>query len=308
MNSTEKTAFIKNLAAEFGFAACGISRVEELTEEASRLEAWLKRNLHGQMNYLADHFDLAIDPRKLMPETKAVISLAHNYYPGDEQGDDDSFKLSIYARGRDYHNVIRKKLKNMTRDMRERLGEIAVRICVDSAPIMEKVWAARSGLGWIGKNGNLINARRGSYFFLAELLVDMEPDYDPPAFDHCGKCRACIDACPTEAIIEPYLIDSRRCISYLTIEHKGDLPANMAGTYRDWIFGCDICQQVCPFNRFSVLHREKAFAPHPDLLSMTRTEWLNLSLDHYREMFEGSAVGRTGYDGLMRNIRFADKK
>lgn len=306
MNKAETTIYIKSLAGELGFASCGISRAQELGPEASRFDRWLSDGKQGQMNYMRDHFDLYLDPRKLLPEAKSIVSLTYNYFPGSDEIPDDSFKISIYAHGRDYHKVLKKKLNLMSRRIHERIGEVPTRACVDSAPILEKAWAARSGLGWIGKNGNFLISRRGSYFFLAELLIDLELDYDSPEFDHCGKCRLCLDACPTGAIVEPYVVDARRCISYLTIEHKGELPREMSGTYQDWIYGCDICQQVCPFNRFAAPHGEEAFDPHPRLLSFTREQWRTLSPERYEALFTGSAVNRAGYEGLKRNIRFVD--
>jgi len=307
MNKKEKTDIVKSSAQKLGFSACGISPADFLEDEAPRLEAWLKRNLYGDMHYMADHFDLRLDPRRFMPGTRSVVSLLYNYHRPLREDEKPAYRISQYGYGRDYHRVLKKRLGQLTELIRKEIGEVQARSCVDSAPVMEKAWAMKSGLGWNGKNGNLINKRRGSYFFLSELLLDIELNYDRPATDHCGKCRRCIEACPTGAIIEPYLVDASRCISYLTIELKSDIPEKMKGKYSDWIFGCDICNDVCPFNRFAAAHREPDFEPPPEIFSMTADDWHKLTPRKFEELFRGSALTRAKYAGLMRNIRFLRK-
>jgi epoxyqueuosine reductase len=305
MDKTETTRLIKETAVELGFAACGISRVEKLDIEARRLEKWLERKGHGQMHYMADQSDVRIDPDRLLPGAQSVISLAHNYYqPGRETA---GYRIARYAQGKDYHRIITRKLQKLAETVNSAAGDVQMRCAVDSGPIMEKAWAARSGLGWIGKNGLLINPRSGSFHFLAELILDIELEFDQPISDHCGTCRRCIDACPTKAIVEPHVIEASRCISYLTVESKGDLPEDMAGTYSDWIFGCDICQEACPFNRFAQPTDEQAFQPRPDIFHMTVDDWRRLTPRKFEELFQGTPVKRTGYEGLMRNIRFLNQ-
>jgi epoxyqueuosine reductase len=302
MDKIETTRLIKEAAVELGFAACGISRAEKLDIEARRLEKWLQRKGHGQMYYMADQSDVRIDPGRLLPGAQSVISLAHNYYqPGRETA---GYRIARYAQGKDYHRIITRKLQKLAETVRSAASDVQMRCAVDSGPIMEKAWAARSGLGWIGKNGLVINPCSGSFHFLAELILDIELEFDQPISDHCGTCRRCIDTCPTKAIVEPYVIDASRCISYLTIESKGDLPEDMAGTYSDWIFGCDICQEACPFNRFAQPTDEPAFQPRPDLFHMTVDDWRHLTPRKFEELFQGTPVKRAGYEGLMRNIRF----
>ena len=307
MDTIEKTRLIKAAAADMGFSFCGISRAEYLEGEAPRLEKWLERNMCGDMLYMADHFDLRLDPRRYMPGVKSVVSLLYNYYRPRPEQENAAYRISTYAYGMDYHRVIKKKLTKLIEYIRSEVGDVEARSCVDTAPIMEKVWAARSGLGWIGKNSSLILKKSGSFYFLAELLLDIELDYDAPAADHCGKCRRCIDACPTGAIVEPYVVDACRCISYLTIELKTAIPEEMAGKYSDWIFGCDACQNVCPFNRFSTPHQEPAFEPPPDIFEMTVENWRKLTPRRFEELFQGSAVKRAKHEGLMRNIRFLNR-
>jgi len=307
MDIKETTQLIKTGAAELGFSACGISRADFLTAEAPRLEEWLKRNMCGNMLYMADHFELRLDPRKYMPGVKSVVSLLYNYHQPLPEKEQAAYRISTYAFGRDYHLVLKKKLAKFIEYIRAEIGEVQARSCIDSAPIMEKVWAARSGLGWIGKNTNLINKKLGSFYFLAELLLDIDLEYDQPTTDHCGKCRRCIDVCPTGAIVEPYILDACRCISYLTIELKTAIPDELAGKYSDWIFGCDACQDVCPFNRFATPCQEPAFKPPPDIFAMTIDDWRKLTPRRFEELFQGSAVKRAKHEGLMRNIRFLNR-
>jgi epoxyqueuosine reductase len=307
MNLKECTELIKNEAAALGFSACGISKADFLESEAPRLEEWLKRNLCGNLLYMADHSELRLDPRKYMPGARSVVSLLYNYYSDIPDKEKAAYRISCYAFGRDYHLVIKKKLNQLIDTLRGKIGEIEARSCVDTAPVMEKVWAARSGLGWIGKNCNLIRPDSGSFYFLAELLLDIDLEYDSPAVDHCGKCRRCIDICPTGAIVEPYVVDACRCISYLTIELKTAIPEEMTGKYSDWIFGCDLCQEVCPFNRFATPHQEPAFKPKPEIFEMSVDQWRKLTPRRFEELFQGSALKRAKHEGLMRNIRFLNR-
>lgn len=294
---------IKQKARDLGFLACGIAQAGFLEEEAPRLERWLQAGHHGGMGYMANHFDMRLDPRRLVEGAKSVISLAYNYHTPPKQEDPDAPKLSTYAYGRDYHKVVKQRLKPLVAFIHERYGDVALRTFVDSAPVLEKAWAQRSGLGWVGKHTNIIRQGVGSYFFLCEIILDLELEPDAPVMDHCGTCRRCIDACPTEAIT-PYAVDGSRCISYLTIELKDAIPAEMAGRLNDWAFGCDICQQVCPWNRFSTPHSEPQFAPKPELMRLSRDEWHGMTELVFDRLFEGSAVKRTQYNGLQRNLRF----
>lgn len=297
---------IKNEAAQLGFTACGIASAEKLEKEADDLRRWLELGWHGDMDYMAAKFDLRINPLRLMPEAKSVVSLLCNYYPGHVSMPTDSFLIARYAYGRDYHAVLREKLTALAGRINEEMGHVSVRACVDSAPLMEKAWAARAGLGWIGKNGLLLTPHSGSFLFLAALLVDLELECDRPMANHCGRCRRCLEACPTKAIVEPGFIDARRCLTYLSIEHKGPVPVLTPGHRGARIFGCDICQEVCPFNRFARPHQEPDFAPSPELLTMTKDDWRNLTEEKYNRLFAASAVRRTGYEGLKRNITLAD--
>lgn len=297
------TQLIKTEAKRLGFLSCGISKAQFLEEEAPRLEKWLNKNMHGQMSYMQNHFDKRLDPRKLVEDSKSVVSLLLNYYP-DQTQTEDSYKLSKYAYGTDYHFVIKDKLKQLLAFINEEIGEVYGRAFVDSAPVLDKAWAAKSGLGWIGKHSNLLSQKTGSFYFIAELIIDLELDYDNPTTDHCGTCTACIDACPTQAIVEPYVVDGSKCISYFTIELKDELPANMKDKFDDWMFGCDICQDVCPWNRFSKPHNESLFNPHPELLSMTKNDWEDITKDVFNKLFKNSAVKRTKFSGLQRNISF----
>lgn len=298
------TAAIKRLAARLGFAACGIARADFLEQDAMRFEHWLGHGMHGEMEYMADHLDMRLDPTQLMPGARSVVSLAYNYFRLPTESPVSPYLISLYAYGRDYHRVLRRKLREMISAIRHEIGEVEARICIDSAPITEKTWAAEAGLGWIGKNSLLLMPRAGSYHFLAELILDLELDYDRPKGDHCGVCRECMDACPTGAILEPYVVDARKCISYMTIEMKSEIPESMAGAYSGWVFGCDICQQVCPFNRFATPHREPQFEPRPEIFTMTAEQWHGLTPERFEDIFAGTPVMRGKYDRLMRNIRF----
>lgn len=302
-NKQKYTGFIKSEAKRLGFISCGISRAGFLEEEAPRLEKWLNEGHHGQMQYMENYFDKRLDPTLLVDGAKSVISLLLNYYPSEKQHG-DTFKISKYAYGQDYHFVIKGKLKELLYSIQENIGEVGGRAFVDSAPVLDKAWAARSGLGWIGKNSNLLSKQVGSFFFIAELIVDIELEYDAPVTDHCGSCTACIDACPTQAIIQPYVVDGSKCISYFTIELKDNLPSAMKGKFDDWAFGCDVCQDVCPWNRFSKPHTEPLFNPHPDLMAMTKNDWEEITEETFRAVFKNSAVKRTKYEGLKRNIDF----
>lgn len=304
MHHREKyTNLIKAEAKRLGFMSCGISRAGFLEEEASRLESWLKNNMHGEMHYMENHFDKRLDPTKLVEGSKSVISLLLNYFPAETQRE-NSYKISKYAYGTDYHFVIKDKLKDLLKFIQTEIGEVEGRAFVDSAPVLDKSWAAKSGLGWIGKNSNLLTKQVGSFYFIAELIVDLELDYDTPVTDHCGSCTACIDACPTQAIVEPYKVDGSKCISYFTIELKEELPTSVKGKFDNWMFGCDICQDVCPWNKFSKAHSEPLFDPHPDLLQMNKKDWKEVTKETFNEIFRKSAVKRTKYEGLKRNIRF----
>ena len=299
------TDLIKQEASRLGFLSCGVSKAEFLEEEAPRLEQWLSQNMQGDMSYMENHFDKRLDPTLLVPGARSVVSLLYNYFP-EQQPDWDGFKISKYALGVDYHKVIRKKMKALVRFIEDEIGEVQGRAFVDSAPVLDKAWAAKSGLGWMGKHSNLLTKQLGSFYFIAELIIDLELEYDTPVTDHCGSCTACIDACPTEAIVQPYVVDGSKCISYLTIELKESIPSDFSGKMDDWIFGCDVCQDVCPWNRFSKSHREPLFDPSPQLLSMTKADWVDMTKEVFDELFPRSAVKRTGYEGLRRNIRFAD--
>ena len=296
---------IKKLAREHGFQHCGIARAEYLESEAPRLEKWLKRGFHGQMSYMENHFDKRLDPTKLVPGAKSLVSIMYNYFPEKSIPSDDNFKIAKYAYGEDYHHVIKKKLRELLETMRQQIGDIQGRAFVDSAPVMERAWAQRAGLGWIGKHSLLLNRSMGSFFFLAELIIDLEITPDSPMGDYCGTCTACMDACPTDAIPVPYTIDSNRCISYLTIELKESIPASFSGMMEDWIFGCDICQDVCPWNRFSSPHNEPAFEANDELRQLKKHDWVELTEETFRKVFKKSAVKRTKFSGLKRNIEIA---
>ena len=305
--STHKISFlIKQKALELGFMSAGISKADFLEEEAPRLEKWLKENRNGEMKYMENYFDKRLDPRVLFEGCKSVVSVLLNYYPEQTQNDPEAPKISKYAYGEDYHFVIKRKLQELLDFIQQEVGEVEGRLFVDSAPVMDKAWAKKSGLGWIGKNSNLISRGAGSFFFIGELLLDIDLDEDHEVADFCGTCTRCLDACPTGAIIQPYVVDGSKCISYFTIELKDAIPVAMKGQFDNNMFGCDICQDVCPWNSFSKPHQESTFVPHPDLLSMTKQEWKNISKETFDKLFKNSAVKRTKFNGLKRNIDFLD--
>ena len=295
---------IKLAAQKLGFLSCGISKADFLEDEAPRLEQWLSQGHNGSMYYMERNFDKRLDPRILVPGAKSIVSLLLNYHTDQKQIDPEAPKISSYAYGVDYHSVIKNKLKKMMKIIHREIGEVNGRVFVDSAPVMEKAWAAKSGLGWVGKNTNLISKKVGSFFFIAELILDLELEYDLPVADHCGSCTACIDACPTEALIKPYQIDGSKCISYLTIELKESIPSEFKGKMDNWAFGCDVCQTVCPWNRFSTPNDESAFKPQSDLLSLSKKEWEEMTESVFNTVFKNSAVKRTKFNGLKRNIKF----
>ena len=301
---SEYSAKIKSAAHALGFLSCGIAKADFLEEEAPRLEQWLRQSHHGSMGYMERHFDKRLDPRRLVPGAKSVVSLLLNYHTDKTQVDPKAPKISTYAYGTDYHFVLKEKLKKLMQLIHTEIGEVNGRVFVDSAPVMDKAWAAKSGLGWIGKNTNLISKKMGSFFFIAELIIDLELDYDSPTTDHCGSCTACIDACPTEALHQPYQIDGSKCISYLTIELKDNIPTEFKGKMDNWAFGCDVCQTVCPWNRFASPHNEPAFEAHEDLLGLTNSEWQEMTSEVFTTLFKNSAVKRTQFEGLKRNIKF----
>lgn len=304
-NAAKYSQLIKAEALRLGFMACGIAKADFLAEEAPRLESWLKNNHHGEMTYMENHFDKRLDPRLLVDGAKSVISLTLNYYNPDKQLDKSAPKISQYAYGEDYHNVIKNKLKDLMNFIQTNIGEVGGRCFVDSAPVMDKAWAQKAGLGWRGKNANLISKKTGSFFFLAELIIDLELDYDTPfAADHCGSCTRCIDACPTDAIVAPYTVDGSKCISYLTIELKNEIPNEFKGKMDNWMFGCDICQDVCPWNSFATTHQEPAFEPHPNLLQLSKKDLVEITEDVFKKVFKNSAVKRIKFAGLKRNINF----
>ena len=298
----KNTALIKRKALELGFSSCGISKARFLSEEEEKFEKWLSNGYHGTMSYLEKNIDKRLDPRILVPESKSVISLTYNYYPPKKLINKNNFIISKYAYGRDYHKVLKKKLKKLFNNMKEKIGNIEGRVFVDSAPVHERAWAKLSGLGWIGKNSLLINKDVGSYFFIAEIICDLELEYDAPVSDRCGNCTRCIDACPTNAITQAQVIDSNKCISYLTIENKDSIPKELKNEMNQSIFGCDICQDICPWNRFSTPHNEKEFLPNQKLKKLRKKDWIELTEETFNRIFEGSAIKRAKYKGLKKNI------
>lgn len=304
MNADRYKSFIKQKASELGFFYCGFSKAGFLAEEAPKLEQWLTEGFHGKMSYMENHFDKRLNPTRLVDGSNSVISLLLNYFPYETQLE-GAPKISKYAYGEDYHLVIKDKLKLLVEAMKEEIGEIQGRVFVDSAPVMDKAWAKKAGLGWLGKNTNLIHPKEGSFFFIAEIISDLSFTQDPPMRDYCGTCTKCIDACPTNALATPYQIDASRCISYLTIELKDHLiPDQFNQSMDNWVFGCDVCQDVCPWNRFSKAHHETRFKANFELLNLNLDEWQALTSDHFEILFKNSAVKRTGFQGLKRNINF----
>ncbi len=304
MNKKKLTYLVKEKAYELGFSFVGMSKSGFLEEEAPHLERYLKNNYNGKMQYLENHFDMRLNPNLLVPGAKSVVSLLYNYYTENQQADKNAPKISMYAYGKDYHFVVKYKLKELYKYIEGLVGEIDGRVFCDSAPVLDKAWAKKSGLGWVGKHGLLINKGQGSYFFISELILDVEFEYDAPDTDHCGTCVKCIEACPTGAIIQPYVINGSKCISYFTIELKEGIPQEMKGKFDNWAFGCDACQTACPWNRFSIQHNEPEFLPHQDLLKMTANDWEDLTKEQFQEVFRKSAVKRTKYEGLKRNLNF----
>ncbi len=304
INNKEKyTTFIKSEAKRLGFLSCGISKAGFLEEEAPRLENWLNKQMNGQMSYMENNFDKRLNPTLLVDGAKSVVSLLLNYYPSEFQNQ-DSYKISKYAYGQDYHFVIKEKLKELLFSIQSTIGEVSGRAYVDSAPVLDKAWAAKSGLGWIGKNSNLLTQKVGSFYFIAELIIDLELEYDNATSDHCGTCTACIDACPTHAIVAPYVVDGSKCISYFTIELKENIPHEMKGKFDDWAFGCDVCQDVCPWNKFSKAHKEPLFNPNSELLSMSKKDWTEITEETFKAVFKNSPLKRAKFEGLKRNIEF----
>ncbi len=305
INVQTNTALIKNTAINLGFDHCGIAKAEFLNEDAKRLELWLNKGMHGNMQYMENHFDLRVDPTKLVPGAKSVITLMLNYFPEKEQSF-DSPKISKYAFGNDYHEVIRSKLKLFLTQLKESIGEVNGRGFVDSAPVLERSWAQKSGMGWIGKNGNLINKNSGSFFFIATLIVDLELIHDN-AFvkDYCGTCTKCIDHCPTDAIMDNKVVDGSKCISYFTIELKDALiPESMKGKFDNWMFGCDVCQDVCPWNRFSSPTKEINFTPIPQVLNLSINDWEDMTEESFKTIFKNSPLKRSKFEGIKRNLHF----
>lgn len=302
LQTKNHTKIIKQKAEKFGFQSCGISKAEFLEEEAPRLEAWLNKGYHGEMKYMENHFDKRLNPTLLVDGAKSVISLSYNYFPKVKIDEINNFKISKYAYGEDYHEVIKDILKNMVAELQEEIGEFGFRVFVDSAPVLEKAWARKSGLGWVGKNANLITKKHGSFYFLAEIICDLELEYDLAVTDHCGSCRACIDACPTQAIVSDRIVDGSKCISYATIELKNEIPDYFKGKMDDWMFGCDVCQDVCPWNRFSAPTLQEKFEPNFQKLNFRKNEWKELTQELFSEIFKKSAVKRTKFSGLMSNV------
>lgn len=304
LQTTRHTVFIKQLAAALGFDHCGIAKAVQLEDDARRLESWLNKGMHGNMHYMENHFDKRIDPRKLVDNAQSVITLLFNYFPQQQQRA-DAPQIAKYAYGEDYHEVIRERLRTLLQRMQEEIGMVNGRGFVDSAPVLERSWAQRSGLGWIGKNGNLIHKKAGSFFFIATLITDIPLDYDGPVGDYCGSCTRCLDACPTQALVAPGVVDGSRCISYFTIELKEMLiPSDMQGKFKDWMFGCDTCQDVCPWNRFSKPHQETRFTPVPAILDFSTQDWLDMTEEEFKKIFRHSPLKRSKFAGIRRNLQF----
>ena len=307
-SATNHTLFIKQRAIDLGFDYCGISKAVFLNEDARRLETWLHKGMHGNMQYMENYFDMRVDPAKLVPGARSVITLLLNYFPEKKQTG-TSPKISKYAYGQDYHDVIREKLNMLISSVRSEIGEVNGRGFVDSAPVLERAWAQKSGLGWVGKNGNLINKQQGSYFFIATLIIDLALEYDDVVVkDYCGTCTKCIDSCPTEAILPEKVVDGSKCISYFTIELKDALiPEKMKGSFDNWLFGCDVCQDVCPWNRFSKPTTEIKFTPIPEILNFSNSDWESLTEESFKIIFKDSPIKRTKYKGIKRNLQFLQK-
>jgi epoxyqueuosine reductase len=305
MNIAANTQLIKQISKQLGFDYCGISKAERLDEDAKRLEQWLNKEMHGSMQYMENHFELRIDPTKLVPGARSVITLMMNYFPSAKQNE-QAPKISKYAYGEDYHEVIREKLKELMKLIKENIGDINGRGFVDSAPVLERSWAVKSGLGWVGKNGNLISKQSGSFFFIATLICDLELEYDAPfAKDYCGTCTKCIDSCPTDAILPDKVIDGSKCISYFTIELKDALiNESMKGKFENWMFGCDVCQDVCPWNRFSKPHHEQRLTPIAEVLNLSSQQWEEMSEETFKRVFKNSPLKRTKFAGIQRNLKF----
>ena len=307
LNKKYLSDFIKTQAKELGFFDCGISKAEQLSKDAEKMELWLSQGNHGDMSYLERNKDKRYNPELLVENAKSVISILYNYYPSQKLDEDDNYKISKYAYGNDYHYIIKEKLKKLLAVIEEKTGKSNARVFTDSAPILDRAWAHKSGLGFIGKNTLLINKKGGSFFFIGHIIIDLELHYEDEVDlkNYCGSCTQCIDACPTNAIKDNY-VDARSCISYLTIEYKGELPHNLKGKFNNWIFGCDICQDVCPWNRFSTPHKEPLFEPDYNLQIMKKNQWENLEKPHFNKLFKNTAIKRTGYNGLKRNIEFQE--
>ena len=308
INDKEKHSnFIKSEAKRLGFLSCGISKAGFLEQDAPRLEHWLKNQMNGQMSYMENNFDKRLNPTLLVDDAKSVVSLLLNYYPSEVQSPNhgaESYKISKYAYGQDYHFVIKEKLKELLFSIQSTIGDVSGRAFVDSAPVLDKAWAAKSGLGWIGKNSNLLTQKVGSFYFIAELIIDLDLEYDHATTDHCGTCTACIDACPTQAIVAPYVVDGSKCISYFTIELKENIPQEMKGKFEDWAFGCDVCQDVCPWNKFSKQHSEPLFNAAHEILSYTKKDWEEITEETFKAVFKNSPLKRAKFGGLKRNIEF----
>lgn len=302
--SKNLTALIKAKAEKFGFQNCGISPAGFLEEDAKPFENWLNKNYNGEMSYMQNHFDKRLNTQLLVEGSKSVISLTYNYFPEKEFSDFGGLKISKYAYGKDYHEIIKEILLEMVAELQEEIGDFDCRVFTDSAPILERSWARKSGIGWVGKNANLITKQTGSFYFLAEIICDLELAYDAPTTDHCGSCRKCIESCPTEAIVDDRIIDGSKCISYATIELKNEIPDHFRNKMEDWVFGCDICQDVCPWNRFAKPHHQKKFGPNEMLINMNKNDWQELSQDLFSEMFRKSPIKRTKFAGLQRNIEY----
>jgi epoxyqueuosine reductase len=305
--SDKNTVIVKDIAKQLGFDFCGISKADFLENEANKFEDWLKNGFHGKMQYMENHFDKRLDPRLLVPNAKSVVSLLYNYYPNKKLNESaEAIKISKYAYGTDYHYVIKDKLKVFFAMIEEKIGKVEGRLFVDSAPVMEKAWAQKAGLGWLGKHSNLLNRQMGSFFFIAELILDLDLTADGPMPDYCGTCTRCIDACPTEAIT-PYVVDGSKCISYFTIELKDEMPNELAGKFNNWAFGCDICQDVCPWNRFSKPHKEPAFIINESLQELQKNDFQALSFESFNYIFNKSPLKRTKFEGFLRNLQFLKK-